>query len=88
MSKQSFSAARIQLTVLSLIATAASAIAGGILLVVSMTAEASNAGSQLEDLAVFGAFSAMGVGVLLVSFAMFVVGVTLSLLKIFRALEE
>lgn len=56
MSNQTFSAARIQLTVLSLIATAASAIAGGILLVVGMTAEAPDAGFQLEDLAVLGAF--------------------------------
>ena len=88
LSKQSFSAARIQLTVLSLIASLASAAAGAILLVAGLAVDSTGATFGMDDLAVLGAFTVTGVGVLLVAFAMFVVGVAVSLLKVFRALEE
>ena len=41
----------------------------------------------MEELATLAGFSVLGTGVLLVSFALFVVGVSFSLLQIFRALE-
>ncbi len=83
----SFSVARMQLTLLTVLSLVAAVIFGLLLLYMGLSVGNPGEEASLETIATISAFTMTGVGALLLSFAAFAVGVTLSLLQIFKALE-
>ena len=87
MSQASFSKARIQMTVLSILSVGLALIFGIILLNIGLSVGNPGGEYTLEMITTIGAFTMTGVGVLLLSFGLFAIGLTLALLRIFKSLE-
>ena len=87
MSQASFSTARLQMTVLSILSVVTALIVGIILLNIGLSVGNPGDEPTLEMIATTAAFTTTGVGALLLSFGLFATGVTLALLRIFKSLE-